>query len=380
MTSQLSVFSTLIQEYPTWASLSEALLAKHLRLIPCTDEHVIVRYVKEVTDLTDEVCRAFRSVVWNTLTNRPVCMAPAKAVSGSPPPGKSLFVSNFVDGVMINVWCERDGQIHIASRSSYGAESNFYSPKSFALLFEEALGKSPQVFFAPLLKRGEFVNCVFTHPEHRTVKHHQIPAVYVVGMGSVSDTGDITLSWKYDDWPEALRSFYPTLFSFVNDMTFESPEKIQELLTSFAADSEWQGIMFQDPSSTARWRLRNPSYTLLRTLRGSESDPARRFLRLRGSGQVKQYLAVFREESQLFWDFESALRRATKMLAYAYTDVQKLKTKSFQDLAFALRPHVYALHGQYLKTSSPIQIDTVIRYVNSLGVDQQVQLLSLKVR
>lgn len=375
------MFSTLLQEHPTWASLSQALLNKHLRIIPCTDDHVIVRYVKGITDLTDEVCRSFRSVVWNTMTNRPVCVAPIKALSGPPPAEQDLLVSNFVDGVMINVWCSQDGQITIASRSSFGAEKNFYSVKSFATLFEEALGNSPQVFFQPMLKPGEFVNCVFTHPEHRTVKQHDSPAVHIVSFGRINSTnGDVTVTCLESEWPEGLR-LSPKMATMNGEqpLKFESPQKIQEILDTFAGDSTWQGLMFQDVTTSARWRMRNPSYTILRTLRGSESDPRRRFLRLRSAGKVKEYLAFFREDSKAFWDFESSLRRATKSLALAYTDVHKLKTKTFQDLAFALRSHVYALHGEYLAKSTPIHFDTVVQYVNALGLDQQLQLLSLKV-
>jgi hypothetical protein len=381
MSFQLTIFSTLRQEYPTWASLSKALLEKHIRIIPATDEYVILRYSKEATDLSDDVCRTFRSVVWNTLTNSPVCVAPIKALSGPPPVNQDLLVTNFVDGVMINIWCEKEGEIEIASRSSFRAGTTFYSKKSFAVLFQEALGRDPKGFFADILKPGEFVSCTFTHPEHRTVRQHEFPAAYVTYFGRVQSDGNVQMTCLPEEWPERLRPFSPVLSpSSPSLQRFESPEQIQTLLANTSTDATWQGIMFQDAHTSSRWRLRNPSYTLLRDLRGPESDPRRRFLRLRATGKVKDYLSFFREESKVFWSFESALRQATKALNQAYTDVHKLKTKSFQDLPFALRPHVYALHGEYITTTFPVHFDKVIEFVNKLGADQQLQLLSLKVR
>jgi hypothetical protein len=152
-------------------------------------------------------------------------------------------------------------------------------------------------------------------------------------------------------------------------------------MSSWLSDATWQGLVFQDVSTHKRWRTRNPSYTLLRNLRGPESSPVRRFLRLRASHKVKEYLATFREDKQVFWTFESKFRSCTRTLAQAYTDVHKLKTKTLKDLPFVYRPHVYALHGQYmskLPQPTPIHMDDIIAYVNGLGIDQQAHLLESK--
>jgi hypothetical protein len=60
--------------------------------------------------------------------------------------------------------------------------------------------------------------------------------------------------------------------------------------------------------------------------------------------------------------------------------MNKLKQKGMRDLPYCLRPHVYALHGLYLKSvktqASPIIKETVIGYVNALGLEDQFKLLS----
>ena len=95
---------------------------------------------------------------------------------------------------------------------------------------------------------------------------------------------------------------------------------------------------------------------------------------------MKKYLSYFREENQLMWGFEEALRKRTTDLYNAYIEMNKLKQKGMRDLPYCLRPHVYALHGLYLKSVktqvSPIIKETVIGYVNALGLEDQFKLLS----
>jgi hypothetical protein len=111
------------------------------------------------------------------------------------------------------------------------------------------------------------------------------------------------------------------------------------------------------------------------------------FLRLRNDYTVKKYLEHFRDESNEMWGFEKLLRDRTFELYMAYTEMNKLKTKTMKDLPYCLRPHVYALHGIYLNNLpkdgtrvpkeqvKPVLKETVIQYVNDLSLDEQLKLL-----
>jgi hypothetical protein len=104
-------------------------------------------------------------------------------------------------------------------------------------------------------------------------------------------------------------------------------------------------------------------------------------------GTVKRYLEHFRDESNEMWAFEKLLRERTQELYTAYTDMNKLKTKTMKQLPYCLRPHVYALHGQYLAklpkdgsrapkdSVKPIMKETVVAYVNALSLADQLVLL-----
>ena len=133
----LTVFRDLLTKYPTWNELSAWLESKEggsLRIVKSddakySDSYVIVRYDKTKSDMSLPHVGAFRSVVWNTKTNRPVSVAPVKAEKGVPPVDVAVRLVDFVDGTMVNIWSKG-----IATRTSLGGKSRFYIKKTFGEL------------------------------------------------------------------------------------------------------------------------------------------------------------------------------------------------------------------------------------------------------
>ena len=412
MSFTLTCFRDLCATYPTWAELSAYVLSEgggKLRIIePPNSQLAIIRYTKGVSNFDLEHVRAFRSVVWNKETNRPVSVAPIKAESGDPAADVSLLVSDFVDGTMINAWKSAAGQSvagqsgegnsdpQIATRTSLNGNTAFYSTRTFAELFNDALKQvgGTRNFLRSVLADGEFVNFVLQHREHKTVAPIPYNRVFVTGFGRVSEDGTVTIAAGTAAWPQRLLAYAPQVYD--ENASFSNSKIAHTMLNHNAFQGyTWQGLVFQERDGSRRWRLRNPAYVLVRSLRGSEANPMARFLRLRASGNTKQYLSYFREESNQMWAFEQTLRQRTQELYDAYTAMNKLKTKSMRDLPFCLRPHVYALHGKYLASipesasageqqgPTPVRKETVIDYVNSLAQEDQLKLLEgdqIKVR
>jgi hypothetical protein len=390
MSFTLTCFRDLCAAHPTWTDLSSYLVSEaggKLRVVePKESSLAIIRYTKGVSNFELEHVRAFRSVVWNKETNRPVCVAPVKAEKSEPEAGTSLLVSDFVDGTMVNAWkSAAGGDAQIATRTSLNAVGTFYSSRNFSELFNDALKQvgGTRNFLNSVLAAGEFVSFVLQHREHKTVAPVAYNRVFVTLVGRVSEDGTVTVSAEPSSWPQRLVAYAPQVYdenaSFAN-----SKDALVMLRNNASQGYTWQGLVFQERDGSRRWRLRNPAYVLVRTLRGAEANPMARFLRLRSSGQTKQYLSYFREESNQMWAFEQTLRKRTQELYDAYTAMNKLKTKSMRDLPYCLRPHVYALHGQYLASlpkegqegsPKPVLKDTVIDYVNALAQEDQLKLL-----
>jgi hypothetical protein len=393
----LTVFRDLIAKYPTWDALSAWLESKEggsLRVVKTQNaensdadvgtgsRYVIVRYDKKSSDMKAAHVGAFRSVVWDTQANRPVAMAPPKAERGVPSEDVAVRVSDFVDGVMVNVWRGVDASgggaaQQLATRTSLGAAGHFYSQKSFAQLFAEVAGAGDlSVGFAD----GEFASCVLQHPEHRTVHPITEPSLLVVMTGLVAADGTVTLQYAPSAWPEALRSRAPRVFS--ENKTFKrAAEALGEVQQqAYLEPAGWQGLVFQEMGGVGRrWRVRNSTYVMLRGLRGGEPTVKARFARLRAEKQVKAYLKYYTDETAAFWDCEQLLRRATGQLFELYGKLHKSKEVTWRDVAFALRGHLYALHGKYVnelrEKKQTVTREIVVEYVNALPADQIFSLL-----
>jgi len=350
-----------------------------------TDDLAVIRYTKGVSDFSKSHVRWFRSVVWNKVTNSPVCVAPVKAEKGNAEPCVSLRVTDFLDGTMINVF-RTDQGVRLATRTSLDAKGTFYSDRSFAELFDDAfrsLGGWKE-YMESVLAVGQFASFVLQHPEHKTVLSIAQPRVYVAYTGAVNGD-EVTMTSLPSEWHDRLAAYAPQVYE--DSVIFETHGDSYQMMRDQKLGYSWQGMVFQEVDGSRRWRIRNPAYTAVRALRGSESNAMERFLRLRNEGTVKKYLEHFRDESNEMWGFEKALRERTAELYTAYTDMNKLKTKTMKQLPYCLRPHVYALHGLYLSSLpkdgtraapgdvKPVLKETVVSYVNRLPLEEQLKLL-----
>jgi hypothetical protein len=389
MSLMTTAFSDLIAAYTTWDSLHAHLTSPEggkLRVILQAESPLaIIRYTRGISDFTKKNVGLFRSVVWNTVTNRPVSVAPPKSEDGLPPTDVPLTVTEFVDGTMIHCFRmpsaegEGEGQIQIATRTSLGAHGSFYSKRTFSELFADSMAPLGGVesFLNSVLGKNDFISCVLQHPEHVTVEHVAEPRFFVTHVGSIMPDGGVQMTTCTDAWPARLIPFAPKdhsqMSTYITNAEGLVAEKSKQLTHTF------QGLMFTGEAGR-RWRVRNPGYMIVRALRGSESTVAERFLRLRKQMQVKEYLKYFREESAVLWELEETLRAVTQGLYDAYVAVHKLKSAEFKSFHVSLRPHIYALHGMYLTSVSngaakTILKETVIGYVNALGIADQANLV-----
>ena len=142
-----STFAELITQYPSWVDLKEFLESEEggsFRIVDQDESDLcIIRYEKGVSNMNLPHSRWFRSVVWNMETNRPLCIAPPKAMFTDLPvqttqqaKEEGMVCQELLDGFMINCFTlAGDKTLHICSRSKLNASGKFYSSKSFRELF-----------------------------------------------------------------------------------------------------------------------------------------------------------------------------------------------------------------------------------------------------
>ena len=363
MSYNISIFKNLLEKFPEWSQLEAYLTSPEggqLRVVG-EDKYRIIRYVKGISTLDSEHVQWMRSVVWNTETNRPLCVAPPKAKLTQIPSGE-LVVEDFLDGIMINVFKTEENPtvLQVATRTQIGAGGTFYSTKSFANLFQEVKGSGS---ILSLMGQYTFASFVLRHPEHRVVERVRYPYLHCVHAGWIEKDGRVHIEEKNTLQGQFEIPVYPI-------SGFASEKDRESYFTNLVQSKgwTWQGLTLKDGKG-GRWRLRNPNYMILRGLRGAEATPVERFLRLRAQAKVSEYLKHYHEERQIFWDLEQDLRKKTKEVFDGYCIVHKSHQKKLADLPKLIQPFVFRLHSHYLDILKPlgekVSIQHAIETVNT---------------
>ena len=387
----LSVFRELREQYPQWSVLKDFLESPaggKLRIINCEQEGIhIIRYDKNTTDFSKSHVPWFRSVVWNGLTNLPLCVAPPKANQGLPgdtTDPASLRWESFLEGVMINTYQSlTDTAPQLATRSKLGASGVYYSKRSFSELLDDALAVQDITLSSVLGERqmpdmdsGEvsvFASLLLEHPEHRIVSKVTVPRVTRVHTGVVLATGDVRIE-------ETLEcNCIPELHS-TSERPALTTETTGRWMTGEAENRgwQWQGVVIKDGKG-GRWRLRSSPYMMVRALRGDTPRRDGRFLGLRQRSMVDTYLFYYPEEHAALRRYEQEVRAVTHYIYQSYVAAHITKAVPFGELPAHWKPHVFSLHGQYLGSLRAqgffMRKQEVINYVNNLPIPRILHLL-----
>ncbi len=373
MAYNLNVFSSLCSEYNTFDTLAEYLRSEAGGRISIIEEGdlAIFHYDKRVSDMSR--WSWMRSVVWNKLTNRPIAIAPPKATEvddtfmATEGPLDGHQIQEYMEGTTLNIW--RDSEVHVASRTKFGASKGFYGAKTFREMLTEAAGPD----LGALIPEGEtFVSVLLQHPEHRVVEEIKQARFFVLHSGHVEEDGTVVINENVTSAPTVVNG----------------PETGESIATWFSRlvtshSWSWQGICIKD-NRGRRFRLRSNSYRMVRSLRGSTPRSDERFFALRAGGMVKTYLYYYPEDKKTYWRYETFVRGVTNAIYAEYCAVFKEKSKALEAVDPKLLTHVRALHAKYLAELRPsgktVVRATAIQYVNSMPVPRLLFLLNVDKR
>jgi hypothetical protein len=365
MTFTVTLFKELLDQYSSWDALRsflESYEGGKLRIIDCGSNLFLIRYEKGISNFNVPATGWFRSVVWDSVTNRPLCVAPPKAQEGPPSETSDSVYEEFHEGVMINAFL-KDGQVRLATRSKLDATGTFYSARSFQSLLMDT-GMTLEAIQTLLTEsQAGFVSLLLQHPEHRLVRHITQPKAIVIHTGSVAESG---------------------LVSFKN--TVEPLSKPADLpldvwARQLAERNGWQfqGIVIKQ--GPTRFRIRSSAYTMVRTMRGDSPRLDVRFLKLRQQKMMETYLFYYPEEKELMDQLERLTRQLTQQLYNFYVCTHIKHSIKFADLPPQWKTHIYALHSYFLGNLKPrgffIRKQEVIQYMNNLPIPRLLHLFKL---
>lgn len=380
----VNIFRELRDKYHSWGALKEYLTSDEGGKLIVVENDIdsrfcIVRYDKTVSNFAVPHVGAFRSVVWDTLQNLPVSVAPFKALEGAPTleqvHDNSSIIQEFVEGTMLQAFAGHESpEIRLATRSKFGAHTRFHSKRNFSELIKDAPQYSElnQILAITSLCKERpytFTSLVLQHSEHKIVSVVPWPKLYVVSVGIVSADGTIIISEDPRTWSEPARSY--AIPTYINKNT-----DINALMAQYGW--MWQGLVIKNVASLQRFRVINPLYSSVKELRGNESDDMLRFLRLRKAGQIQAYIYYYPEMREIYESYELKIREQTQSLFDEYCAIYKNKSdtkKTLKDVGWPHRSNVRAIHDIYKTQLKPAQQfvkkEVVVYYMNNIDIVKQ---------
>jgi hypothetical protein len=332
--------------------------------------------------------KAFRSVVWNKESNRPVSVTTFKSEDGESFPLLenlvNLQIEEFADGVMIGqFWDESTESWRIHTRSTLDAKCRYFSKtRTFAELFAEAVTVDTS-----LLDKSVTYTWVLSHPENRIVCPVSKPRVTLVSMIRVCP--DVTLEMvPLASAPESIKSHIPRQY-----MSREGPISSGQIeMTNFVAllammngNLQHQGIVIKSDSQPfKRWKMRSNAYKTVRQMRGNTARRDFLWMDLWSKGSLAQYIAHYPEERGESNALIARWKTITQDAYKSYVDAFKARTLDRRSIAPKLRPFVYGMHNHYLTVLKPahksLDWKEAVRFMNERDTAQKIYALNWEIR
>jgi hypothetical protein len=399
-----TVFANLVASFPTWTDLSSHLRSAEggnltVYTVPNTSL-AMIHYNHQRSDFSVPHVGAFRSVVWNTVTNRPVSVTPFKSEAGevfefrSDPfpvlvPGAAfnlvgagtIRVESFEDGVLIGQFWDADTQSwRIHTRSTLDATANFFSKRSFAELWADVKDKPAESD----LDKSVCYSWILAHPENRVGCVVAAPSVRLVGQVRVAAESGVVAAVNREETVPALKKFLPghlNTFRIEQDNLNHVMNAVLIMLKALNAATDNQGLVFiSETDPFRRWKVRTATYNKIRHMRGNSPRLDFHWMDLWSKGQLAEYLKFFPEERAAATALVNRWKDVTSMVYRVYADVFKSRVVPKEIIPARFRPLIYALHGHYISVLRPVNRsldwNTTVRFLNERDTAQKIYVLN----
>lgn len=363
-----------------------------------TGMYSIIKYDKQAFGLVQEdydTIGLLRSVVVDD-TGRIVAYSPPKCLSITEQREKSFNDNNimtapsdsttnewcaeeFVEGTMINMFYSEKGSAwEIATKSTVGGNVVFYAPKNpketveirdkdtFRNMFFETCAKIG--FKYEELPKEFMYTFVLQHPKNRIVLPITEAKIYIIGLYSINnDTLDITqlsTAGFVEKYGAGVILRPKQLFA-----DNYSVEGFKSEYASMNASYNTMGVVFCNMVTGDRMKVRNPTYEMVKNLKGGEQKLQLQYLTLRHGGRVADYLKTYPEYKGDFAVFRGQLHGFTRSLHQNYLDCFVFKKRVFSEFPQQYKKFMSGLHKKYLEelreNKGSVTFSYVVEFVNT---------------
>ncbi len=363
-----------------------------------TGMYSIIKYDKLAFGMTQEdyaTIGLLRSVVVDEM-GRIVAYSPPKCLSVTEEREKSFNDNNimselsggdsdttanrwcaeeFVEGTMINMFYSKTdaGEAwEIATKSTVGGNVVFYSPKNpkdnveirdkdtFRNMFFETCAKLG--FKYEELPKEFMYSFVLQHPKNRIVLPITDAKIYIIGVYSINnDTLDVT-SLSTAGFVEKYGAgviLRPKQL-FADNYTVDGFKKEYASMNS---SYNMMGVVFCNMETGVRMKVRNPTYEMVKNLKGVDQKLQLQYLTLRHGGRVADYLKTYSEYKGDFAVYRNQLHGFTRSLHENYLDCFVFKKRKFIEFPQQYKKFMFGLHKKYLEELREIKGSVTFNYV-----------------
>jgi hypothetical protein len=355
-----SCYADLIARFPTSEALFAFLRSDEGGRLIVRDDHLtadlpltIIFYDKKRSDMTNPLTGAFRSVIWNALTNRPVAAGPHRglALPAALSEAEGPFtVEEFIDGTMINQWWNGEAW-QISTRTQLDAGGSFYGSRSFATLFAETFAAAG-LRADDHLDKSVVYSWVLQHPEERIVvaPAYGVPKIWLVER-SLFDvaTGQRTIVRDALPADSPLSAHLPQTF----DLRTVADIQARVSANGRRMGAGWQGVVVKMTATGQRYKLRSVQYNAARMLRGNQAKRPYLWLERWTEGKLPAYLKLYPEEEHDAMATVNAFKTATQEFHDLYLKVYKSHTLKLGDAPVKYRKLIWEARQANVGTYFP---------------------------
>lgn len=291
------------------------------------------------------------------------------------------YAEEFVEGTMINLFYSEKGKAwDIATKSTVGANVVFYSPKNPKDTIEiRDKDTFRNMFFDTCSNIGfkyeelpkEFMySFVLQHPKNRIVLPNKEAVIYIIGVYSINnDTLDVT-SLSTAGFVEKYGGGGSIILKpkqlFADNYTVDGFKKE---FASMNASYNMMGVVFCNMVTGERMKVRNPTYEMVKNLKGVDQKLQLQYLTLRHGGRVADYLKSFPEYKGDFAVYRNQLHGFTRSLHQNYLDCFVFKKCLFNESPQQYKKFMSGLHKKYLEelreNKGSVTFNYVVEFVNT---------------
>ena len=406
----------------------DKLKKKHLNISIFHSNFYMIKYDKKFKHKLDSTARLFRSVIFKN--NKCVCFSPPKSLSLTTFKTKHKYfndvkVEKFIDGTMINLFYDENMNWQICTRSTLGGNTKYGTDITFREMFIEA-AKNCNLNLDYLDIRFCY-SFILQHPKNRIVSLVNNPLIYLIAVYEITNNSrgtcieeldihkslglihnndnnnnnnnnnSINMNKYFGSYLVADYNFKDTyineLLDAVNRGIKVAPLinktlyklKNYRLLDRKYSDKHINNNFYSDMGvvlkcGNDRTKIRNMTYEYVKMLKGNENTILARYLRLKSSYQIKEYLKYYPEHKYTFDEFFISLKNISSNIFKIYHKYFLVKLLNKQtpnktnpvdlqsngEYPDEYNIHLITIRKQYMKDRKNITMKKVIEYVNNL--------------